>query len=76
MEPVTQTRMLDGFYLQDAAVSVMPYAGDASHILAALSSVIPVVANGRIRDALSCVGVDVDALSKERLSIVDSYDGY
>ena len=42
MDSLSSARMLDGFYLQDAAVSLMPYAGDASHLLAASSSAIPI----------------------------------
>lgn len=44
METVTQAQMLDGFYLQNAAIGVMPYAGDSSHILAASPSAIPIAA--------------------------------
>lgn len=48
------------------------FSGDDARKLHALNY----VSRGRIRDALSYIGVDIDGLTKERLSIVDSYDGY
>lgn len=48
------------------------FSGDEAQRLRALNY----VTGGRIRDALGCVGIDAGVLSKERLSIVDYYDGY